>query len=424
MVRVKPGSTGIHSYPFYQSERIRTTNASFYRVQAQNTLELDLGYNGASDITTITFKPNATNAFDDLYDANKPDGGQGRPTLYTTMNDNHWYGLNCVPPLTQVATIPVGLHPEATGTMSITPVGIESFDPTTYIYLEDKQTGKWQNMRDGAYTFTTTTTDAQDRFVLHFTPAAEILTTDASCNSSGIISIKQPGTASWTYTVTDNGNVVISTGTLNEGNPVTVTANAGLYSLTLSDNTGYTVMKNIQVGGSQPIVAKFASSTNIAQVQDNVTFASNTDNANTYAWDFGDGSTAAGKVTTHNYQAQGVYIVALTVTSSTGCTSMATQSITITSRSTTGVSNITGNDKVNIWSNENKVYVDFTKQGIVDAQIDIYNVLGQLLSSEKFGRSTIYAKELDNIEAAYLIIRVKNEGSTTTNKVFIANINK
>ena len=422
MVRIIPGSTGIHSYPFYQSERVRTTNAAFYRAQQDNMLELDLDYNGIMDATTVTFKPGATNTFDDAYDANKTDGAKGRPTLYTTMNDNHWYGLNCVPPLTQATTIPVGLHAEATGTMTITPQGIGSFDPTTYIYLEDKQANTMQDLRSGAYTFSTNINDDQGRFVLHFTPPAEIMTSDASCSSPGIISISQPGSASWNYTVTDNNNTPIASGTLNNNNPVTINANAGIYTLTLTDNNGYTVVKNIQVAGSQSVMASFTTSVTTAQTSQNISFAGTTESGDTYNWNFGDGATGTGQTIIHQYTEPGAYTTELTETNASGCSSTTTRVMTITSGISTGITNLNNHDKINIWSNENQVYVDFSKQTSVDADIEIFNVLGQVLSSEKFGKAGIYTKQIDNLEAAYLIIRVKNDEEVTTKKVFIANV--
>jgi PKD repeat protein len=315
----------------------------------------------------------------------------------------------------------MGLRPEVNGTMSIAATGIETFDATTYIYLEDKKTGNWHNMRDGAYTFITTKTDAQSRFVLHFTPPASILTTDASCEAAGQINIEQPGSASWNYKVTDQSNVTVASGTLNNSSPVTITANTGIYSLTLSDNTGYVVLKTIQVGGSQPVIAAFNSSVTTAQAQDNVTFSSSTTNASTYNWDFGDGNTGTGAITNHIFQVEGIYQVTLTVTSASGCTSSSTKNVTVTSRAITGIGNNTDN-KLGIWSNDNMVYVDFTKQGKVEAEIELYDILGQLLSKEKFGRSTIYTKAVLNTEAAYIVVKVKNNGIITTSKVFISNV--
>ena len=311
-----------YTYNFYQSERTRTTNLSFYRTEAQNTLQLTLDYNGMQDMTTVSFNPSATNGFDAQFDADKQDGGAENPTLYTFFpNEQKWYAINTVPSLTQTAAIPMGLLSNNNGTMAITAQGIESFDPTTYIYLEDKQTGAMVNLRNGAYTFTTTATENQQRFVLHFTPPAQILTSDASCDAGGMINITQPGAANWNYTLTDANNAAISSGSLNSSTPVNINVEPGVYSLTLTDNTGYTVVKNIQVGGAEVVSAAFSSNLNTAQVQQNITFTGNTPDASTYNWNFGDGNTATGQTTVHNFQQEGTYNVILNVSNAAGCTS-------------------------------------------------------------------------------------------------------
>ena len=424
MVRINPGSTGLHYYPFYQSERVRTTNSTFYRSQNVNSLLMVLYYGDVEDQTEIGFNPAGSDTFSNEYDANKPDGAQGRPTLYTDNNDDHWYAINTLPLLIQSATVPMGLKPGVTGTMTLSPEGVQSFDPTTYIYLEDKKTSTWQNLRNGTYTFSTNINDSQDRFVLHFTPPAEILTSDASCNASGMIHIIQPGTAIWNYQITDNNNNIISSGTLNANSPVSVNANTGIYQLKLWDNNGYTVLRNIQVSGSQPVVAAFTASTNVTQIQEAVTFTSTTWGGVLCNWDFGDGTTGTGQAVVHNYTNEGVYTVQLSVTNADGCSSNGISQITVTSRGATGVSNLASPGKINIWSSEDRVFVDFTKMASVDADIEIYNILGQLLSNEKFGKSNIYSKEIDNLEAAYLIIKVNNEGEISTRKVFIANVTR
>jgi hypothetical protein len=138
-------------------------------------------------------------------------------------------------------------------------------------------------------------------------------------------------------------------------------------------------------------------------------------------WYFGDGASATGTNVQHTYQNEGVYTVNLSVTNADGCTSIATQTVTITSRSATGLNNVSSKNNIPIWSGDNRVFVDFTDQGSVDAQIDLYNVLGQLLSSEKFGGSAIYSRPIDNIEAAYIIVHVTNGNTIETKKVFIVN---
>ena len=48
-------------------------------------------------------------------------------------------------------------------------------------------------------------------------------------------------------------------------------------------------------------------------------------------------------------------------------------------------------------------------------------MLGQQLVNEKFGRSTVFSKSIANLEAAYVIVRVKNDDEITTKKVLILN---
>ena len=39
---------------------------------------------------------------------------------------------------------------------------------------------------------------------------------------------------------------------------------------------------------------------------------------------------------------------------------------------------------------------------------NLYNALGQMLSDDRFGKSTLYSKDLTNMEAAYIIVKVIN----------------
>ncbi len=123
---------------------------------------------------------------------------------------------------------------------------------------------------------------------------------------------------------------------------------------------------------------------------------------------------------THNYTTEGVYTVSVNAVNADGCNVTATQSVTVNAKAT-GVANIT-DSKLNIWSNEDRIYVDFSKQKHVEATIDIYNILGQVISSgEKFGKATIYSRQLNNLEAGYVVVSVKGDNGVTTKKVFIGN---
>src|SRR5690606_33796309 len=146
-----------------------------------------------------------------------------------------------------------------------------------------------------------------------------------------------------------------------------------------------------------------------------------TPNAVTYEWYFGDGATANTPNVTHRYTTEGIYQVELAVTNAEGCKSVTTQSVTITSRDATSFGNVGDGKDLKIWSADNLVFIDFSGQKKVEAEIELYNVIGQLIHREKFGRSTVYSREIPNLEAAYIIVRVTNDETTTTKRVFIGN---
>jgi PKD repeat protein len=52
-------------------------------------------------------------------------------------------------------------------------------------------------------------------------------------------------------------------------------------------------------------------------------------NANTYAWDFGDGTTSTVFNPTHNYASPGIYTVSLAITSTSGCTDVVYYSVAV-----------------------------------------------------------------------------------------------
>jgi len=357
---------------------------------------------------------------DAQYDGIKVAGALNRHTLYTHNADPmKWLAINTLKSIEETSTVPVGFEAGISGSYSFTFGGLNSFDPTSYITLEDKKLNIMHDVRSGDYNFTADATDNFDRFVLHFTPATKINTTNATCSSNGQINIEQPGTANWNYSVANSNGVVVSSGTLNQANPVTVSAANGVYTVTLTDANNYSVVKNIQVSGAQQMTAGITASTVVAETGESIQFTSTAANATANQWDMGDGTLLNGAMVTHNYATEGVYTVSVNAVNADGCNATATQSVTVSAKAT-GVTNLT-DSKLNIWSNEDRIYVDFSKQKHVEATIDIYNILGQVISSEKFGKSTIYSRQLNNLEAGYVVVSVKGDNGVTTKKVFIGN---
>ena len=412
---------GTATFTLNASDRVRTIQTFF----AQNANQLNIVAtnvaNGLLDQTTVAFNPAATDTFDADIDAAKFAGALNRHTIYT-VNNNKWMSRNVLHDEATTSTVPMGFEPGANGTYKLTFNGLNTFDPTSYIYLEDKALNIMYNVRNGDYTFTADSADGWNRFVLHFTPAALITTTDASCTTSGTIDIQQPGTANWNYTLTDTGNAIITSGTLNQSQQVTVGVAAGTYTLTLIDTNSYTVTKTILVNGPEMVTAAFQATSQTVQTGQAVTLTASAGSAGSYQWNLGNGTDATGAVTTVTYTQPGAYTVSLVVTSQAGCIATQTQTITVNAANTTGFNNLSGVADLKIWSHSNMVYVDFTEQQLEDASVIIYDILGQEISNEKVVNNVIYRKEIDNIEAAYMIVMVRNNNEVTTKKVLITNI--
>jgi hypothetical protein len=81
-------------------------------------------------------------------------GTLGRHTLYTVGANNLWMSKNIHKSIAETSTITMGFEPEVAGTYTFSFDGLNSFDPTSYIMLEDRKLGTMYNVRNGDYQFT------------------------------------------------------------------------------------------------------------------------------------------------------------------------------------------------------------------------------------------------------------------------------
>lgn len=154
-------------------------------------------------------------------------------------------------------------------------------------------------------------------------------------------------TVTFTNSSTDTGGTISSYAwSFGDGSSSTVAspshtyAAAGTYtvSLTVTDNTGATNTKTASVtvssgGTSGKPVANFTDT--VSGLTASFTNSS-TDTGGTissYAWNFGDGSTATSASPSHTYAAAGTYSVSLKVSDNTGATNTKTGTVTVTAPS-------------------------------------------------------------------------------------------
>jgi len=373
-----------------------------------------------TDKTLIGFNTSSTDSFDSKYDTIKLAVAPGHPSLYT-INSEQLLSTNIMQSVTSVAIVHMGFKPGETGNFVMSFKDVKSFDPTTYIILQDIKTGTLHNVLSGNYNFTADSAENPNRFILHFSPPVVINTTPA-CDNQGLVNVRQPGAAIWNYVLSNSGNNVNLTGVLNLNNPINATVPAGNYILTLTDSNNYVASKVITVTGVPVLTAGFNASSNNVTVQTPITFTNTSKNADTYSWDFGDGTSSSSLANpTHTYTTEGTYNVNLTVMNGTGCLASIWEPIIVNSTTTGIIEAGQGNNNINVWSYGSGIYVNFAHTEAVNAEIKISDVLGREISIEKFAGGNLYQKQLNAIDASYVIVSVTNNNKTTTAKLFISN---
>jgi PKD repeat protein len=205
-----------------------------------------------------------------------------------------------------------------------------------------------------------------------------------------------------TYTFSDTPTVSGSIRLTNLSDAHCPADNSGLDSIVVTIN---------------PITASFTASQTYIHLGDSVVFTSTSAGAVSYRWTFGDGDSSSVSDPVHTYGATGVYTVTLTVINANGCSSTISKLDTVTFP--LGISKVPDEKMFNIYSYQNRVMVDFSQFTTVDATIQIYNVLGQVLSNDTYHSADTYEKPLD-LDAAYVIVRVRiSDGQVAAKKLFI-----
>lgn len=121
-----------------------------------------------SDETMLYFRPEATTAYDESFDAEKKWGDFDAPQLYSIIPTNLLM-LNALPHTGPSQVISLGFSCGVSGDFSISAENIQSFDPLTQIFLEDLKENKTQNLnQNNTYSFTYLAGDDPARFILHF----------------------------------------------------------------------------------------------------------------------------------------------------------------------------------------------------------------------------------------------------------------
>ncbi|WP_158683983.1 S8 family serine peptidase [Pseudoalteromonas sp. T1lg10] len=148
------------------------------------------------------------------------------------------------------------------------------------------------------------------------------------------------------------------------------TGNYYVMVLGYSSFSGVSLVGNYDGGGTPntPPTSEFSYSCTDLSCDFDASLSSDSDGSiSSYSWDFGDGSTASGQATSHNYSADGSYNVTLTVTDNDGASDSSTQVVTVTGGATSDITL-----QASGYASRGTRYVDLTWSNANGSNVDVY----------------------------------------------------
>ena len=157
-------------------------------------------------------------------------------------------------------------------------------------------------------------------------------------------------------------------------------SSTGTYSLTATDDNGCHNFDQVYVNVSNPPLSSFIYNVNNLEIH----FTNNTTNANSFLWDFGDGTTSTEANPMHLYNAIGNYIVTLSSNSISCGNSVFIDTVKVL---TTSLVDNTLNS-ISFFPNPSNgiITIDINNQNFSQLKLEVFNSLGQ----------SVYIKEISS----------------------------
>lgn len=206
-VQAKSTSTSFSAFNVnmssHSSNRMGANRPVFFRTSS-NSVDFDrlvlrtveTADTNAHDYTVVSFIEGTTDGFDGDWDAHKMYNGSTHPNIYSRDTTGYFLAVNAIdygPGRQEKRSLPISFKASKHG-VSYDISYDQSYMQNSYsVFLEDKKTGGFHDLRNGAYAFINDTAFV-DRFVLHF--------------QAGILSINladlnaEKSLRSWTYSST------------------------------------------------------------------------------------------------------------------------------------------------------------------------------------------------------------------------------
>lgn len=382
-------------------------------------LDIEINGNGFSDISYLYFNKNATDQFDLNWDCQKRLSDNGQPTLYTETFSER-LSLNGKGLKDYGKIIPLGLSPGNNGQFTLSFSGMETFPNSSIVYLEDKQTGIWTDIRTNPnYVFNMNTNDSFDRFNIHFTKPIELIYSSENCEgNNGLIQLNfgeqiiNNNILNWQYIISNNQGIIES-GTENSLVELT-NLTPSTYDIELSIN-GYSITYQIILEDREQVTSLFEVPAIELFAGYNITFNNLSIGANQFEWQV-DNQTISSSNLDYTFDEAGTYEIQLTAENNF-CRDIYVDTVTIFDK-ITGITTNKALQNIPIFCNQQSIIVDLTELKLEETKIIIYDFTGKKIV-EKENASKIETINMNsNAKGTYLVKVITKKGNITK-KVFL-----
>lgn len=238
----------------------------------------------------------------------------------------------------------------------------------------------------------------------------------AYCVGSSVdVPIEFSGLAPWTfsYTINDLNPSVITT----SNNPYNISATStGVYKV-IDINSNNCIGTNIS--GNTTVTESFYSYPSFIYNANGleITFTNNSQNANSYFWNFGDGQTSTDENPIHLYQSPDIYTVMVTASNGVCADSTLSQIINLLG---VNVNDVNSETNISLFPNPSNgnVTIAILGNNQKDWTFEVTNSIGQIIQSGKYNRS-VENIDLTGLSAGIYTIKIISEGISKTEKLII-----
>lgn len=340
--------------------------------------------NDIYDQTIIAFDSAAADGYDQ-FDAHKR-RDSSEVYLYTIL-DTSLCSLQALPFLSNDKTITIGIDASVAGMHLIRLVKTQELDESVAIVLEDAYSSTRVNLRRTPdYWFNTLAGTGMQRFRLHLNAPVQVTTVDGRCDGTeSQLQIIQPGTYLWNYEIKDASNTLVDSGSDFNGTKTLTELPTGTYTISLTDQFGYSFEKQASLTDKEAVVARFQVSDSVVSANSPVYFFDYSIGASDYIWDFGDGNIRSGTPFPQNIFVQpGVYRVTFTA-SNDECADVSEKIIEVLDHAT----GMADHDSpvMRMYSFGNEMFIEFPASRSGMAQIEVYNAIGQVIIKDAISAS-------------------------------------